>query len=115
MMPLRLTHFHVKVDDLPGALGWFERVCSTRPAFANDKLAYLTLGAVTLVLEPAAESTETTIAFASADCDADYAALVERGAEPLTPPESKPWGVRGAYVRGPAGITFELEQRLAAH
>jgi predicted enzyme related to lactoylglutathione lyase len=111
-VPTKLTHFHLRVVDMPATLAWFENVCSVKPAFQNAKLAYLTFGAVTMVLEPGTTNTETTIAFGTSDCDADFAKLVGRGAVPITPPVSQPWGVRGAYVVGPAGITFELEQRL---
>jgi predicted enzyme related to lactoylglutathione lyase len=110
--PTTLTHFHVRVSDMADALGWFERVCELRPAFQNAKLAYLKFGDVTLVLEPGKESTEATIAFGTSDCDRDYERLVARGAVPVSPPTSQPWGVRGAYLQGPAGITFELEQRI---
>jgi catechol 2,3-dioxygenase-like lactoylglutathione lyase family enzyme len=110
--PLRLTHFHVKVTDIETALAWFHRMCGVRPAFQNAKLAYLNLGPVTLVLEPGPANTETTIAFGTTDCDRDFARLVGRGAQPIAPPITQPWGVRGAYLAGPAGITFELEQRV---
>jgi catechol 2,3-dioxygenase-like lactoylglutathione lyase family enzyme len=110
--PLKLTHFHVKVVDIEATLAWFWRMCGVKPAFQNAKLAYLTLGPVTLVLEPGPNDTETTIAFGTTDCDRDFATLVSRGASPIAAPVSQPWGVRGAYLEGPAGITFELEQRL---
>jgi catechol 2,3-dioxygenase-like lactoylglutathione lyase family enzyme len=109
---LRLTHFHVKVANLPLAIGWFERHCGVRPSFQKTDLAYFTLGAVVLVLEPGEVDTKTTIAFTSDDCDADFAALRDRGVIAISPPASHPWGIRGAYLRGPAGITLELEQRI---
>jgi catechol 2,3-dioxygenase-like lactoylglutathione lyase family enzyme len=109
---LKLSHFHVKVLDLSAALSWFEHFCGVRPTFRKADLAYLTLGQVVLVLEPGPANTETTIAFLSEDCDRDFTALTERGVVALSPPTSFPWGIRGAYLRGPAGITFELEQRI---
>jgi catechol 2,3-dioxygenase-like lactoylglutathione lyase family enzyme len=112
LTPLCMTHFHVKVTDMAATLSWFDRMCGVKPAFQNAKLAYLTLGTVTLVFEPGPTDTETTIAFGTADCERDYAVLIGRGARPLLPPTLQPWGVRGAYFEGPAGITFELEQRV---
>lgn len=109
---LRLTHFHVKVKDLSSTLSWFARVCDVQPVFQKQDLAYLSFGEVVLVLETGATDTETTLAFASVDCDRDFAALAAEGVPVLSPPESHPWGVRSAYLRGPAGITFELEQRI---
>jgi catechol 2,3-dioxygenase-like lactoylglutathione lyase family enzyme len=109
---LKITHFHVKVRDLDAALEWFESKCGARPTFKKEGLAYLTMGAVVLVLESGLSDTPVTIAFGSTDCDRDFAALVARGATPIAEPKSQPWGIRGAYFTGPGAITFELEQSI---
>src|SRR2546429_2236096 len=54
-----------------------------------------------------------TIGFDSKDCDADYRMITSRGAEPIEAPQDRPWDARTAYVKGPGGLTVEIEQLLS--
>ncbi|MBQ9263527.1 MAG: VOC family protein [Clostridia bacterium] len=40
--------------------------------------------------------------------DATYARVVERGATPVLPPETEPWGQRTCYVADPEGNLIEI-------
>jgi predicted enzyme related to lactoylglutathione lyase len=77
-------------------------------------MAVLQFGAFTLILDAAPEDSVATIGFNSADCDADFAALVARGADVIEPPHDRPYGARVAYLRGPGALTIEIEQMLAS-
>ena len=44
--------------------------------------------------------------------DATFAELLAGGASPVTPPTTRPWGQRTAYVRDPDGHLIELAQDL---
>jgi hypothetical protein len=35
-----------------------------------------------------------------------------RGAEMIEAPQDRPWGARAAYLKGPGGLTVEIEQVL---
>lgn len=52
------------------------------------------------------------LGFKVGDVDAAYAELVERGAQPQTPPTDRPWGQRTAYLRDPDGHLVELATQL---
>jgi lactoylglutathione lyase len=110
---MNASHIHVQVADLPGALEWLEKVWSTKPAFRFPKMAGVLFGGVTLVLDEGIADSTATIAFKSENVDEDYASVAARGAEAITPPKDYPWGVRAAYVKGPGGLTFEIEQPIA--
>lgn len=62
---------------------------------------------------PARHSPGFEIGFKVPDVDAAYATLVERGAQPQTPPTTRPWGQRTAYIRDPDGHLIELAQDLS--
>ena len=55
-----------------------------------------------------------TLGFESRDCDADFDAVVKRGAIAIESPADRPWGSRAAYVRGPGSLTIEFEQHKPA-
>ncbi|KAG0502953.1 hypothetical protein HPP92_003025 [Vanilla planifolia] len=48
------------------------------------------------------------LCFAFQDVDAAYKTAVEKGAEPVSPPEEKEWGQRVGYVRDIDGIVVRL-------
>jgi uncharacterized glyoxalase superfamily protein PhnB len=77
-------------------------------------MAFVPFGAFTLFFDRSDKDSRATLGFESADCDADYNAAVERGAESLEAPVNRAWGTRSAYLRGPGAITFEIEQSLTA-
>lgn len=109
---MRFNHLHAAIRDLPGALDWLARVWDVRPGFENDGMAVVSLYGASLILDAADEDGTVTIGFSSDDCDEDYRLASGRGAETLEAPEDRAWGVRAAYLRGPGGITFEIEQDL---
>ncbi len=109
---MKPSHFHVEVRDLTAAVDAFERLWEITPVFENASMATLRFGSIGLLLDQSEHDSKVTLAFESDDCHADFERAVERGAQVLQAPEEKPWGVRAAYLRGPGGITFEIEQVL---
>lgn len=107
---MRVSHVHCGVRDLTAAARWFEQVLQAKPEFNNQRMAWLGFGEFGVILDAAADDSTATIGFDSKDCDADYGALTGRGAETISPPQDRPWGVRVAYLKGPGGLTIELEQ-----
>jgi catechol 2,3-dioxygenase-like lactoylglutathione lyase family enzyme len=110
---MKLSHLHVAVRDLPAALVWFHQVGGVEAALVNDRMASLSLGGISLILDAANDDGEVTLALDSMDCQRDFAAFVARGALALEAPADQAWGVRAAYIKGPAGLTIEIEQQLA--
>lgn len=108
------SHVHVKVKDFPAALQWLGEVWGLKPAFQNDRMAVIPLGAFSMIVDASEEDTEATIAFESQDCGKDFRSVVERGAQVIEPPTQQPWGVIAAYLKGPGGLSFEIEQALAS-
>lgn len=83
---------------------------TTRLSFYTRKAMASTLG---IPLRPPAEDAPGfEIGFKVDDVDAAYSTLLERGAMPATPPTTRPWGQRTAYVRDPDGHLIELAQDL---
>lgn len=108
---MKFSHLHVSVRDLSAAVHWFESVAQLKKSFDNGRMAVLVLApTVNLVLDTAEHDAAVTLAWESADCDGDFAALSERGAVVISAPEDLTWGVRAAYLQGPGAITIELEQ-----
>jgi len=68
-----------------------------------------------LILDAAPTDSAASIGFSSTDCDADFAALVARGAIMLEPPQDRPYGARVAYLQGPGALKIELEQLLPSN
>lgn len=66
-----------------------------------------------MILDATPDDNMVTIGFDSKDCDADYRLVTSRGAETIAAPQDKPWGTRTAYLKGPGGITVEIEQLLS--
>jgi uncharacterized glyoxalase superfamily protein PhnB len=111
---VKFNHLHVEVRELQSALDWLATVWEVRPAFESGGMAVVTLHGASLIIDAANQDGRATIGFASDNCDEDYRLASERGAETLEAPEDRAWGVRAAYLRGPGGITFEIEQPLPA-
>jgi len=106
------NHFHVLVRDLAGALAWFARVLAAQPTYRGETMAVIPFGSILLVLDQGDEESVTTIGYATADCDADFRTVVDRGAQAIEEPADRSWGARVAYLEGPGRITLELEQEL---
>jgi len=109
---MKANHVHVGVRHLPAALEWLERVWDLKPVFQIPQMAIYAVGDFSLFVDAEAHDSLVTIGFVSEDCDADYTRVVSRGAVVVSAPENKPYGSRAAYVRGPAAMTFEIEQPL---
>ena len=107
---MRVSHVHCRVRDLATAARWFEQVLEATPVFNNERMAWLGFGAFGVILDAASTDSTVTISFDSEDCDADYRTVTGRGAETIEAPQDRPWGARAAYLRGPGGLTIEIEQ-----
>lgn len=107
------NHFHVFVRDLASALAWFARVWSVEPTYRSESMAILRFGPILVVFDEGDEETLATLGYATADCDADFRTVVDRGAQVLEKPTDRNWGVRAAYLVGPGRMTLELEQDLS--
>jgi catechol 2,3-dioxygenase-like lactoylglutathione lyase family enzyme len=106
------SHVHLGVKDLPAALQWLDKVWQVRPTFQNERMASLPFGELTIILDASAADTAATVGFESQNCDDDFRAVKSRGGVALEEPKDRPWGVRSAYVQGPGGLKFEIEQML---
>jgi catechol 2,3-dioxygenase-like lactoylglutathione lyase family enzyme len=109
---MKVSHVHCRVRDLPAAARWFEQICQATPLFNNERMVWLGFGEFGVILDAAPADSAITLGFDSADCDADYRTLTGRGAETIEAPQDRPWGVRAAYLKGPGGLTVEIEQLL---
>lgn len=109
---MRMSHVHCRVRDLPAAARWFEQVWQVVPVFHNERMVWLPFGELGVILDAAPADSTLTLGFESEDCDADYRSAAGRGAEPIEPPQDRPWGARSAYLKGPGGLTVEIEQLL---
>ena len=109
---MKMSHVHCRVRDLQAAARWFEKVWQVSPVFNNERMVWLSFGELGVILDAAADDSIVTIGFDSKDCDADYFLLTSRGAEAIEAPQDRPWGTRTAYLKGPGGLTVEIEQLL---
>jgi predicted enzyme related to lactoylglutathione lyase len=80
--------------------------------YRGERMARLSVGPMSVLVDEDAHDAKVTIGFASDDCDADFRNAVGRGAEVAEPPTDRPWGVRAACWRGPGTVTVELDQPL---
>jgi catechol 2,3-dioxygenase-like lactoylglutathione lyase family enzyme len=109
---MKLNHVHFQVRDLQAAVDWFGRILEVQPGFLNERIATFSLGAMTIIVDAASADAPGTLVFESDDCDADFQAVVDRGAVALEAPANKEWGVRTAYFRGPGALKCEIEAPL---
>ena len=109
---MKLSHVHCRVLDLPAAARWFEQVWQATPVFHNERMVWLSFGELGVILDAAPADSPVTLGFNSEDCDADYRMATSRGAVTIEAPQDRPWGARAAYLKGPGGLTVEIEQLL---
>jgi lactoylglutathione lyase len=115
------------VADLDRALHFYTQVLGLPPGHRSGDYAQLATGATRLGLytraamektlgmplePPAPHSPGFELGFKVEDVDAAFRELVKRGATPTTPPITRPWGQRTAYIRDPDGHLIELAQQL---
>ena len=109
---MKVSHVHCRVRDLAAAARWFEQVFQVVTIFHNERMIWLGFGEFGVILDGAPADSVLTLGFDSEDCDADYRTLTSRGAEAIEAPQDRPWGARAAYLKGPGGLTVEIEQLL---
>jgi catechol 2,3-dioxygenase-like lactoylglutathione lyase family enzyme len=109
---MKVSHVHCRVRDLSAAASWFQQVLQATPVFNNERMAWLGFGEFGLILDAAPTDSSLTLGFDSEDCDGDHRTLTGRGAETIEAPQDRPWGARSAYLKGPGGVTVEIEQLL---
>ena len=115
------------VDDLDRTLDFYTQVLGLKLGHRSGDYAQLDTGTtrigfytrpamaavVGFALEPARQTAPGfELGFKVVDVDAAYAEIVAGGATPVTPPTTRPWGQRTAYVRDPDGYLIELAQGL---
>ncbi len=109
---MKMSHVHCRVRDLAAAARWFEQMWQVTPVMHNERMAWLGFGEFGVILDAAPADSAVTLGFDSEDCDADYRTVKDRGAETIEAPQDRPWGARTAYLKGPGGITVEIEQLM---
>ena len=109
---MKLSHVHRRVRDLPAAAHWFEQVLQVAPVIHNERMIWLGFGEFGVILDAAPADSVVTLGFDSDACDADYRTVTGRGAGTIEAPQDRPWGARAAYLKGPGGLTVEIEQLL---
>jgi lactoylglutathione lyase len=124
---LRFGYTILYVEDVAASLDFYERAFdqsrsfvhesgqygelgtgATALAFASHELAALNLPGAYKAPETDSVPTTFEICFVTDDVQAGFARAVEGGAEPVTPPQTKPWGQDVAYVRDPDGNLVEI-------
>ena len=81
---------------------------TTRLSLYDRAAMASTLGTELAAPDPSAPAFE--LGFKVDDCDAAFDEVVAAGASAVTPPTTRPWGQRTAYVRDPDGNLVELAQ-----
>jgi lactoylglutathione lyase len=130
---MRFGYTILYVRDVRASLDLYERAFGQRRRFVHESGQYAELetGATTLALAsydlaaenlpdvfrgpgPEAEQAGTEgapafeVCFVTEDVEGDYERAVREGAEPVTAPQTKPWGQDVAYVRDADGNLIEL-------
>ena len=115
------------VDDLDRTLDFYTQVLGLRLGHRSGEYAQLDTGTTRLgfytrtamtqavgfsLTKPAPDAAGFEIGFKVADVDAAYKELIEKGASKATPPTTRPWGQRTAYVHDPDGHLIELAQDM---
>jgi catechol 2,3-dioxygenase-like lactoylglutathione lyase family enzyme len=116
------------VEDLDAAKQFYREVFGLPVAFEDDDSAVFTFGstlinllkttAATELVEPASVATREAgsrfqFTIEVDDVDAMCAELASRGVELLNGPIDRPWGVRTASFRDPAGHIWEIARSVS--
>jgi catechol 2,3-dioxygenase-like lactoylglutathione lyase family enzyme len=115
------------VEDLPAAREFYQRAFEAPVHFEDESSVVFAFGGTLInlldvreapeLVAPAQvggpdEGTRSQLTVQVEDVDALCAQLTERGVELLNGPMDRPWGIRTASFRDPAGHVWELAQPL---
>jgi catechol 2,3-dioxygenase-like lactoylglutathione lyase family enzyme len=128
---MKLTYTTLFVPEIAPTLAFYERAFGMKPklihesgqyaeleaggttlAFATHALARQVVGREYVAATPAGAPLGFELALEPDDVPAAYARAVAAGAEPVGPPEAKPWGQMVAYVRDGNGVLVALVREL---
>jgi lactoylglutathione lyase len=122
---MRFGYTILYVRDVAASVELYERAFGQRRRFVHESGDYAELdtGETTLSFashelaesnlrdafrRPNQAVTAFEVCFVTDDVPGAYERAVREGAEPVTPPQTKPWGQDLAYVRDPDGNLVEL-------
>jgi lactoylglutathione lyase len=124
---MRFGYAILYVRDVSASLAFYERAFGQRRRFLHESREYgeLETGATALAFAAldlaasnlpdrfrpatAAQSAPAfEVCFVTEDVPASFGRAVREGAEPVTEPQTKPWGQDVAYVRDPDGTLVEI-------
>jgi lactoylglutathione lyase len=124
---MRFGYTILYVRDVSASLDFYERAFGQRRSFLHESGEYgeLDTGGTALAFaaldlaasnlpdrfRPApagAAAPAYEVCFVSDDVGGAYERAVRQGAEPVTAPQTKPWGQDVAYVRDPDGTLVEI-------
>jgi len=126
--PAAISYITLFVDDLAATRAFYEDVFGLAPVYTDEDSAVFAFGGgeagairVNLLkstqapelIEPAlvaeaASGSRMQLTIPVDDVDATYAMLAERGVTLLNGPTDRPWGIRSAAFRDPAGHVWEI-------
>ena len=124
---MRFGYTILYVRDVPASLEFYERAFDQRRRFLHESGQYaeletggtaLAFADVELVastlpagFRPAAAGDSAPafeVCFVTDDVEGAFERALREGAEPVTRPQTKPWGQDVAYVRDPEGTLVEI-------
>lgn len=122
---MRFRYTILYVRDVAASVELYERAFGQRRRFVHESGDYAELdtGDTTLSFashelaeanlpdafrRPDGAATAFEVCFVTEDVAEAYERAVREGADPVTPPQTKPWGQDLAYVRDPDGNLVEL-------
>ena len=127
-MQLRAADYVIlMVEDVDRAVDFYTRVLGLRLGHRSGEYAQLDTGVTRIgfytraamsealgfeIVAPPAGSAGFELGFKVDDVDAAYAEVLTGGAAAVTPPTTRAWGQRTAYVRDPDGHLIEFAQDL---
>jgi lactoylglutathione lyase len=126
---MRFGYTFIWVDDVPGAVDWFERALGVSRRVLRDNgplggYAELDTGTTTLAIADTREARalfpggfrslddETPVAFQisfiSDDVATDHVRALTAGAHSLAEPHDEPWGQTISRIRSPHGVVISI-------
>jgi|SRR5215208_13825 lactoylglutathione lyase len=129
---MRFGYTILYVTDVAASLDFYERALGQRRRFVHESGQYAELdtGETALALaahelaaanlpgvyreDPAGARPAFEVCFVTDDVQRAFDRAITEGAESVTPPQTKPWGQRVAYVRDPDGNLVELASPAGA-